>query len=117
MKRDQVYELMAQGMSVREVAGAMGLTTHAVHHHVKSLRENPKGRDTSVLRRRQVNLPYVAKVEMRHAKLVWGQSSDFFNALGSERILRKLIDDCPAGMNVCEWIAAFVVDAYAEEEK
>ena len=116
MKRDQVYELMAQGMSVKEVAGAMGLTTHAVHHHVKSLRENPKGRDTSVLRRRQVNLPYVAKVEMGRSKVIWGQSSDFFNALGSTNTLRRLIDDCPAGMTICEWIAAFVVDAYAEEE-
>ena len=117
MKRDQVYELMAQGMSVKDVAGAMGLTTHAVHHHVKALRENPKGRDVSILRQRKTNLPYIAKVEMGRSKVIWGQSSDFFNALGSAKTLRRLIDDCPAGMTICEWIAAFVVDAYAEEDQ
>ena len=117
MKRDQVYELMSQGLRVKEVAETMGLTPHAVYHHVKALRSNPRGRDVSILRQRQTKLPYIAKVEMGRSKVNWGQSPDFFNALGSADTLRRLIDDCPATMTICEFLAAFVVDAYAEEDQ
>ena len=116
MKRDQVYELLGQGLRPKQVAAKMGISQHAVYHHMAYMRDNPKGRDPRVLRKPPAKTESVGKFEIAAQGKRWGKGrNEFFRALGSNEAAVALIDDTPDGMTVLEWVAKIVLDVYAED--
>lgn len=115
-KREEVYRLLVEGKTPQEIADSMGIGKHSVHHHIKSLRANPRGRDPRVLKYREPKcLPHVADRAARDRGLKKGRTEDFFYGLGDHRIVHRLVDETPAGMTLLEYAAKIIVDVYAEE--
>lgn len=116
MKRDRVYQLLEQGLRPKQVAAEMGISRHAVYHHMAYMRDNPKGRDPRVLRKPVAKTQSVGKFEIAAQGKRWGKGrNEFFRALGSNEAAIALIDDTPDGMTVLEWVAKIVLDVYAED--
>ena len=117
MKRDQVYALLEQGLRPKQIAAVMGISQHAVYHHMAYMRANPEpeGRDLSVLRAPLADPQSVARSEMVAQGKRWGKGrGEFFRALGSREAAIALIDDTPDGMTVVEYVAKIVLDVYAD---
>ena len=116
-KREDVYRLLVEGKSAQEIADEMGISKQSVHHHITSMRANPRGRDPRVLAHREPKcLPYYADRLARERGIVLGPRDDFLYGLGNYRIVQRLVDETPDGMTVMEYAAKMVVDAFAEDE-
>jgi len=117
MKRDQVYELLEQGLRPKQVAAKMGISQHAVYHHMAYMRDNPKkGRDPRVLRKPSAKTESVGKFEIAAQGKRWGKGrNEFFRALGSNEAAIALVSDTPEGMTVVEYVAKIVLDVYVED--
>ena len=116
-KREEVYRLLVEGKSAQEIADEMGISKQSVHHHITSMRANPRGRDPRVLAHREPKcLPYYADRLARERGIVLGPRDDFHYGLGNYRIVQRLVDETPDGMTVMEYAAKIVVDAFAEDE-
>jgi hypothetical protein len=115
-KRDQVYALLGQGLRPKQIAVEMGISQHAVYHHMASMRDRPDGRDLRVLRKPKARPQSAAKRELAVQGKRWGKGRDeFFRALGSSDVAIALIDDTPPDMTVTEYIAKIVLDVYVED--
>jgi DNA-binding CsgD family transcriptional regulator len=116
-KREDVYRLLVEGKSAQEIADEMGISKQSVHHHITSMRANPRGRDPRVLAHREPKcLPYYAERLARERGILLGPRDDFHYGLGNYRIVQRLVDETPDGMTVMEYAAKIVVDAFAEDE-
>lgn len=116
MKRDQVYALLEEGLRPKQVAAAMGISQHAVYHHMAYMRDNPKGRDPRVLRKPSAKTESVGKFEIAAQGKRWGKGrNEFFRALGSNEAAIALVSDTPEDMTVLEWVAKIVLDVYADD--
>jgi DNA-binding CsgD family transcriptional regulator len=116
-KREEVYRLLVEGKSAQEIADEMGISKQSVHHHITSMRANPRGRDPRVLAHREPKcLPYYAERLARERGILLGPRDDFHYGLGNYRIVQRLIDETPDGMTVMEYAAKLIVDVFAEDE-
>ena len=116
MKRDRVYQLLEHGLRPKQVAAEMGISRHAVYHHMTYMRDNPKGRDPRLLRKPSAKTESVGKFEIAAQGKRWGKGrNEFFRALGSNEAAIALINDTPDGMTVLEWVAKIVLDVYVED--
>lgn len=116
-KREEVYRLLVEGKSAQEIADEMGISKQSVHHHIASMRANPRGRDQRVLAYREPKcLPYYADRLARERGIVLGPRDDFYYGLGNYRIVQRLVDETPDGMTVMEYAAKLIVDVFAEDE-
>jgi DNA-binding CsgD family transcriptional regulator len=116
-KREEVYRLLVEGKSAQEIADEMGISKQSVHHHITSMRANPRGRDPRVLAHREPKcLPYYAERLARERGILLGPRDDFHYGLGNYRIVQRLVDETPDGMTVMEYAAKLVVDVFAEDE-
>jgi len=116
-KREEVYRLLVEGKSAQEIADEMGISKQSVHHHITSMRANPRGRDPRVLAHREPKcLPYYADRLARERGIVLGPRDDFHYGLGNYRIVQRLVDETPDGMTVMEYAAKLIVDVFAEDE-
>jgi DNA-binding CsgD family transcriptional regulator len=117
-KREEVYRLLVEGKSAQEIADEMGISKQSVHHHITSMRANPRGRDPRVLAHREPKcLPYYAERLARERGIVLGPRDDFHYGLGNYRIVQRLVDETPDGMTVMEYAAKLIVDVFAEDEE
>jgi DNA-binding CsgD family transcriptional regulator len=116
-KREEVYRLLVEGKSAQEIADEMGISKQSVHHHITSMRANPRGRDPRVLAHREPKcLPHYAERLARERGILLGPRDDFHYGLGNYRIVQRLIDETPDGMTVMEYAAKLIVDVFAEDE-
>jgi len=116
-KREEVYQHLLEGKTPQQIADSMGISKHAVHHHIRSMRANPKDRDKSVLRYRQPkSLPYIASKAVEATGKRKGSMNEFFQGLVDQRTVVRLCHETPRGMTVMEYAAKLVVDVYAEDE-
>ena len=116
-KREEVYRLLVEGKSAQEIADEMGISKQSVHHHITSMRANPRGRDPRVLAHREPKcLPYYAERLARERGILLGPRDDFHHGLGNYRIVQRLVDETPDGMTVMEYAAKLIVDVFAEDE-
>ncbi len=116
-KREEVYRLLVEGKSAQEIADEMGISKQSVHHHITSMRANPRGRDPRVLAHREPKcLPYYAERLARERGILLGPRDDFHYGLGNYRIVQRLVDETPDGMTVMEYAAKLIVDVFAEDE-
>ncbi len=117
-KREEVYRLLVEGKSAQEIADEMGISKQSVHHHITSMRANPRGRDPRVLAHREPKcLPYYAERLARERGILLGPRDDFHYGLGNYRIVQRLVDETPDGMTVMEYAAKLIVDVFAEDEE
>ena len=115
-KREEVYRLLVEGKSAQEIADEMGISKQSVHHHITSMRANPRGRDKRVLAHREPKcLPYYADRLARERGITLGPRDDFSYGLGDYRIVQRLVDETPDGMTVMEYAAKLIVDVFAED--
>jgi len=116
-KREEVYQHLLEGKTPQQIADSMGISKHAVHHHIRSMRANPQGRDKSVLRYRQPkSLLYIASKAVEATGKRKGRMNEFFQGLVDQRTVMRLCHETPRGMTVMEYAAKLVVDVYAEDE-
>ena len=114
-KREAVYQHLLEGKSPQQISDSMGISKHAVHHHIRSMRANPKDRDRSVLSYRQPkSLLYIASKAVEATGKRKGRMNEFFQGLVDQRTVVRLCNETPSGMTVMEYAAKMVVDAYAE---
>lgn len=118
LKREEVYQHLLENRSPQEIADLMGISKHAVHHHIRSMRANPKDRDQSVLRYRQPkSLRHVASRAVNAIGKRKGGINEFFQGLIDQRTVVRLCHETPRGMTVMEYAAKLVLDVYAEGDK
>jgi DNA-binding CsgD family transcriptional regulator len=116
-KREEVYRLLVEGKTAQEIADEMGISKQSVHHHITSMRANPRGRDKRVLAHREPKcLPYYAERLARERGITLGPRDDFHYGLGNYRIVQRLVDETPDGMTVMEYAAKLIVDVFAGED-
>lgn len=116
-KREEVYQHLLEGKTPQQISDYMGISKHAVHHHIRSMRANPQDRDSSVLRYRlPKSLLHIASKAVEATGKKKGSMSEFFQGLVDQRIVMRLCHETPRGMTVMEYAAKMVVDAFADDE-
>ena len=116
-KREAVYRHLLEGKTPQQISDSMGISKHAAHHHIRSMRANPQDRDRSVLRYRQpTSLLYIASKSVEATGKQKGSMNEFFRGLVDQRTVVRLCHETPRGMTVMEYAAKLVVDVYAEDE-
>jgi predicted ArsR family transcriptional regulator len=117
-KREAVYQHLLEGKTPQQISDSMGISKHAVHHHIRSMRANPRDRDRSVLRYRQPkSLLYIASKAVEATGKQKGRMNEFFQGLVDQRTVMRLCHETPRGMTVMEYAAKLVVDAFAEDNQ
>ena len=116
-KREEVYQHLLESKTPQQISDSMGISKHAVHHHIRSMRANPQDRDRSVLRYRQPkSLLYIASKAVEATGKQKGRMNEFFQGLVDQRTVMRLCHETPRGMTVMEYAAKLVVDVFAEDE-
>ena len=114
-KREAVYQHLLDGKSPQEIARLMGITTHGVHHHIRSMRANPKDRDQSVLcYRKPKSMRHIASRTVNAIGKRKGGINEFFQGIGDQRTVMRLCYETPRDMTVMEYAAKLIVDVFAE---
>ena len=116
-KREEVYQHLLEGKTPQQISDSMGISKHAVHHHIRSMRANPQERDRSALRYRQPkSLLHIASKAVEATGKKKGSMNEFFQGLVEQRTVVRLCYETPRDMTVMEYAAKMVVDAFAEDE-
>ena len=114
-KREAVYQHLLDGKSPQEIANLMGITAHGVHHHIRSMRANPKDRDQSVLcYRKPKSMRHIASRTVNAIGKRKGGINEFFQGIGDQRTVMRLCYETPRDMTVMEYAAKMVLDVYAD---